>query len=111
MRLRYSVNNVLVSSNFSSFSHRRRELRHDIEYAAAFFILGGSLKDAVNVCIRQMQDFQLAIALARVVECDNDGPVLTEILSKTVIPMAFEVGNRYLGSWAFWALHRRDLAV
>jgi RAVE protein 1 C terminal. len=81
------------------------------EYAAAFFLLGGSLKDAVSVCLKQIKDFQLAIAIARVVEQSNEGPVLKEILSKTVIPLAFESGNRYLGSWAFWVLHRRDLAV
>ena len=58
-----------------------------------------------------MKDFQLAIAVARVVEQSNEGPVLKDILSETVIPIAFESGNRYLGSWAFWVLHRRDLAV
>lgn len=81
------------------------------EYAAAFFLLGGSLKDAVNVCIKQLQDFQLAIALARVVEQGNDGPVFLEILRNTVVPTAFRHGNRWLASWAFWLLHRRDLAV
>ena len=81
------------------------------EYAAAFFLLGGSLKDAVSVCIKQLSDFQLAIAIARVVEQSNDGPVLTSILNKTVIPIAFKSGNRWLASWAFWLLHRRDLAV
>ncbi|KAI0305003.1 RAVE protein 1 C terminal-domain-containing protein [Russula brevipes] len=80
------------------------------EYAAAFFVLGGSLKDAVNVCLRHLDDFQLAIALARVVEGD-DGPVLRNILEENVIPLAFKKGNRWLGSWAFWLLHRRDLAV
>ncbi|KAJ7596877.1 RAVE protein 1 C terminal-domain-containing protein [Mycena floridula] len=81
------------------------------EYAAAFFLLGNSLRDAVNVCLKQLQDFQLAVALARVVEQDNGGPILSEILTKTVIPLAFKDGNRWLGSWAFWLLHRRDLAV
>lgn len=82
-----------------------------IEYAAAFFLLGGSLKDAVNVVIKQLKDFQLAVAIARVVEQSNEGPILKEILSNTVVPIAFEAGNRYLASWAFWFLHRRDLAV
>ncbi len=86
-------------------------LRGLIEYAAAFFLLGGSLKDAVNVCIRNMSDWQLAVALARVVEGGDDGPVLGDILNNTVIPLAFKNGNRYLASWAFWLLHRRDLAV
>ena len=82
-----------------------------LEYAAAFFILGGNLKDAVNVCIRHLDDFQLAVALARVVEGRDDGPILRDILNETIIPLAFKKGNRWLGSWAFWLLHRRDLAV
>ncbi|OCB85636.1 hypothetical protein A7U60_g7286 [Sanghuangporus baumii] len=81
------------------------------EYAAAFFILGGGLKDAVNVCIRYLNDFQLAVALARVVETGEDKLVLRSILSSVVVPLAFEKGNRWLGSWAFWLLNRRDLAV
>ncbi|KAL0951404.1 hypothetical protein HGRIS_008099 [Hohenbuehelia grisea] len=81
------------------------------EYAAAFFLLGGSLKDAVNVCLKQLADFQLAIALARVVEQSDEGPVLLSILRNTVLPTAFKDGNRWLASWAFWLLHRRDLAV
>ena len=81
------------------------------DYAAAFFLLGGSLKDAVNVCLKNLQDFQLAIALARVVEQDEEGPVFKEILTSTVIPTAFKEGNRWLASWAFWLLNRRDLAV
>jgi hypothetical protein len=51
------------------------------------------------------------VAIARVVENSNEGPVLLEILNKTVLPVAFKDGNRWLGSWAFWLLHRRDLAV
>ncbi|KAJ3560471.1 hypothetical protein NP233_g10818 [Leucocoprinus birnbaumii] len=81
------------------------------EYAAAFFLLGGSLKDAVNVCIRQLGDFQLALALARVVEPNSEGAIIQGILRNTVLPIAFRTGNRWLGSWAFWLLHRRDLAV
>lgn len=82
-----------------------------LEYAAAFFLLGGSLKDAVHVCLRHLSDFQLAIALARVVEGSLGGPVLRDILHNTVIPTAFREGNRWLGSWAFWMLNRRDFAV
>ncbi|KAJ3552447.1 hypothetical protein NM688_g4146 [Phlebia brevispora] len=94
-----------LKNAFALLSKRR------FEYAAAFFLLGGSLKDAVNVCIRNLQDFQLAVALARVLEHGDDGPVLKEILTKTVIPSAFKEGNRWLASWAFWILRRRDLAV
>ncbi|KAK7059134.1 regulator of (H+)-ATPase in vacuolar membrane [Paramarasmius palmivorus] len=82
-----------------------------IEYAAAFFLLGDSLKDAVNVCVKQLNDFQLAVAIARIVEQSNDGPVLRSILNNNVLPLAFREGNRWLASWAFWLLHRRDLSV
>lgn len=81
------------------------------EYAAAFFLLGGSLKDAVNVCLRHLKDFQLAIALARVVEQKNSSPIIDGILRDTVLPTAFQLGNRWLASWTFWQLNRRDLAV
>jgi len=69
------------------------------------------LKDAVNVCTKQLGDFQLAVALARIVEQGNEGPILQGILKDTVLPVAFKLGNRWLGSWAFWLIHRRDLAV
>ena len=80
------------------------------EYAAAFFLLGGSLKDAVSVCLKNIGDWQLAVALVRVIEGD-DSPILRDILNNTVVPLAFKEGNRYLASWAFWMLRRRDLAV
>lgn len=38
------------------------------EYAAAFFLLGDRLLDAVNVCLKHVGDFQLAIAICRVYE-------------------------------------------
>lgn len=91
--------------------HITQPANHQLEYAAAFFLLGDSLKDAVNVCIKQLSDFQLAIALARIVEQGEDGPVFKDILNNTVLPLAFKDGNRWLGSWAFWTLNRRDLAV
>lgn len=82
-----------------------------VEYAAAFFILGGSLKDAVNVCLKQLKDFQLAVTLARIMENGDSGPVLQAILIDSVLPLAFEDGNRWLACWAFWLLNRRDLSI
>ena len=66
--------------------------------------------DAVSVLLQNVGDWQLAVALARVVDGD-DGPILRDILTGTVIPLAFKDGNRWLASWAFWLLRRRDLAV
>ena len=74
-------------------------------------MLSGCLKDAVAVCVKHLSDFQLAIALARVVEQSNEGPVFTDLLQNTVLPTAFKNGNRWLACWAFWMMRRRDLAV
>lgn len=81
-----------------------------IEYAAAFFLLADCLKDAVNVILNQLKDLQLAIAVTRVYEGER-GPVLKELLEEKVLPLAAQEGNRWLASWAFWMLHRRDMAV
>ena len=80
------------------------------EYAAAFFLLGDSLQDAVNVCLHQLKDVQLAIAITRVYEGDN-GPVLRKLLEEDVLNLAAQEGNRWLSSWAFWMLNRKDMAV
>ena len=80
------------------------------EYAAAFFLLAGHLLDAINVCANQLQDLQLAIAVARVYEGD-DSLVLRSLLEEKVLPQAAFEGNRWLATWAFWMLGRRDMAV
>jgi len=80
------------------------------EYAAAFFLLADHLQDAVNVCLNQIKDLQLAIAIARVYEGDH-GPVLRKLLEHDVLAIAAQEGNRWLASWAFWMLGRRDMAV
>ncbi|KAI1753144.1 WD repeat domain-containing protein [Xylaria castorea] len=80
------------------------------EYAAAFFLLAGHLQDAVNVCLNQIKDLQLAIAIARVYEGDT-GIVLKRLLENEVLAVASQEGNRWLASWAFWMLKRRDMAV
>ena len=65
------------------------------EYAAAFFLLAGKLKDAANVCIRQLKDPQLAICICRIFEGEN-GPVLNEICDLQLLPAACLEGDRWL---------------
>ncbi|KDE07889.1 hypothetical protein MVLG_01800 [Microbotryum lychnidis-dioicae p1A1 Lamole] len=79
-------------------------------FAAAFFLLGDSLKDAVNVCLRQLDDFQLAVAISRAYEGDC-GPVLKEVMELTVIPLAMRLHSRWLVSWAFWMMSDRQMAA
>ena len=80
------------------------------EYAAAFFLLGDALSDAVNVCVHQLKDLQLAITIARAYDGD-DSPVLHDLIVDRVLPEAAETGNRWMASWAFWIINRRDKAV
>jgi len=74
-------------------------------------MLGGCPKDAITVCLRQMNDWQLGYALARALEGGTDGPIVKSILTDTVLPLAMAGGHRWLATWAFWTLGRRDLAV
>lgn len=80
------------------------------EYAAAFFLLADSLKDAVNVCLRNLDDFQLAVAITRVYEGD-ESPILFQIINDHILPRAAEDGDRWLASWAFWMLGDRGTSV
>ncbi|KAF5508824.1 Regulator of V-ATPase in vacuolar membrane protein 1 [Colletotrichum fructicola] len=80
------------------------------EYAAAFFLLADHLQDAVNVCLNQLRDLQRAVAIARVYEGDQ-GPVLRKLLEEEVLALAAREGNRWLASWTFWMLNRKDMAV
>ena len=80
------------------------------EYAAAFFLLADRLQDAINVCAHQLEDLQLAIAVARVYGGD-ESPVLHSLLQDKILPQAALEGNRWLATWAFWMLGRRDMAV
>ena len=108
----------LLANNFSDPRWKTAALKnayallgkHRYEYAAAFFLLAGSLQDAVNVCVHQLSDVQLAVAIARVYEGD-DGPVLQELLEDRILPHAAETGNRWMATWAFWMLKKRDRAV
>lgn len=108
----------LLANNFDDPKWRTTALKNAyalmskrrFEYAAAFFLLADHLQDAVNVCLNQLKDVQLAVAVARVYEGD-DGPVLRKLLEDEVLAIAAREGNRWLASWAFWMLRRRDMAV
>lgn len=50
------------------------------------------------------------MAIARVYEGDHS-PVLKKLLEEEVLAVAAKEGNRWLASWAFWMLNRKDMAV
>jgi hypothetical protein len=113
-----SATQRLLANNFQEARWKTAALKNAyalmgkrrFEYAAAFFLLADHLQDAVCVLSNQLNDVQLAIAVARVYEGD-DGPVLRQFLKDKVLPRAAREGNRWLATWAFWLLKKRDSAV
>ncbi|RCH95795.1 regulator of (H+)-ATPase in vacuolar membrane, partial [Rhizopus azygosporus] len=79
-------------------------------YAAAFFLLADKLRDAVNVILKNIKDYQLAIAICRVYEGDHS-PLLREILENTVIPLAIKTNDRWLLSMAYWLFDKQKEAT
>lgn len=69
--------------------------------AACFFLLANSLKDCVNVLIRQIKDWDLAVGVCRIYEGDN-GPILTNILQTHFLERGVQTGDRWLTSYVFW---------
>ncbi|XP_076849811.1 dmX-like protein 2 isoform X3 [Brachyhypopomus gauderio] len=66
------------SHNFSEDRWRKAALKNAFsllgkqrfEQSAGFFLLAGSLKDAIEVCLEKMEDIQLAMIVARLYEAD-----------------------------------------
>ena len=77
------------------------------EHAAAFFLLGNSLRDAAFVCVKQLSDPQLALVICRLYE-GEDGPVYRELLEKHVLSMALASKDRWWISNMLWLLRRFD---
>jgi hypothetical protein len=108
----------LLSNNFNEERWKTAALknayalmgRRRFEYAASFFLLADHLHDAVSVLHNQLGDTQLAIAVARV-HGGDDSPVLLNFLRDKILPQAAREGNRWLATWAYWLLNRKDMAV
>ncbi|XP_042108396.1 dmX-like protein 2 isoform X4 [Ovis aries] len=69
---------TFFSHNFNEDRWRKAALKNAFsllgkqrfEQSAAFFLLAGSLKDAIEVCLEKMEDIQLAMVIARLYESD-----------------------------------------
>ncbi|KAM3828236.1 dmX-like protein 2 isoform 6-T7 [Vipera latastei] len=56
------------------------------EQSAAFFLLAGSLKDAIEVCLEKMEDIQLALIIARLYESEFEiSSTYTAILYEKIL--------------------------
>ncbi|KAJ3123058.1 regulator of (H+)-ATPase in vacuolar membrane [Nowakowskiella sp. JEL0407] len=79
------------------------------EYAAAFFLLGDRLKDAVNVCLKQLNDFQLAIVICRLYQGDQS-EVLADLLN-TLLSDSSKSEDRWACSIFFTLLNQKENAL
>lgn len=79
--------------------------------AASFFLLGGGLRNAVNVCLRNLGDLSLAVTIARLHEGGTAGPVFQGLLRTDVLKEAVLTKNRWLANWTFQMLNEGDAAL
>uniref|UniRef100_A0A8I5N859 Dmx like 1 n=1 Tax=Papio anubis TaxID=9555 RepID=A0A8I5N859_PAPAN len=86
------------------------------EHSAAFFLLAGCLRDAIEVCLEKLNDIQLALVIARLYESEFDtSATYKSILHKKVLGIDSPVSERcslninmhhdpFLRSMAYWIL-------
>ncbi|XP_050650372.1 dmX-like protein 1 isoform X7 [Macaca thibetana thibetana] len=86
------------------------------EHSAAFFLLAGCLRDAIEVCLEKLNDIQLALVIARLYESEFDtSATYKSILHKKVLGIDSPVSKRcslninmhhdpFLRSMAYWIL-------
>ncbi|XP_053330080.1 dmX-like protein 1 isoform X2 [Spea bombifrons] len=84
------------------------------EHSAAFFLLAGSLKDAVEVCLEKLHDIQLALVISRLFESEFEkSTTYKSILQKRVLgiespgkdPIFSSVHpDPFVRSMAYWIL-------
>ncbi|NXL84831.1 DMXL1 protein, partial [Alectura lathami] len=90
------------------------------EHSAAFFLLAGHLKDAVEVCLEKLNDIQLALVISRLYESEFEvSSTYKSILQKRILGSVFSgkesSGNMYcdpfLRSMAYWILEDYSKAL
>jgi hypothetical protein len=80
------------------------------EYAVAFFLLADRIGDAVDICVKRLNDFQLALVLCRIYL--GDGSELAEKVLRTyMLPSAIQIGDRWLLSMSYSLLQDKKNAL
>ncbi|CAF4497190.1 unnamed protein product, partial [Rotaria magnacalcarata] len=75
--------------------------KHRFEHAAAFFLLAGKVRDAVEVIISNLHDIQLALLVARLFDNDEQH-LVTNILNKEILNKPHD--DPFYRSMAYWLL-------
>ncbi|XP_042617430.1 dmX-like protein 1 isoform X3 [Cyprinus carpio] len=114
---------AFFSNNFSEDRWRKAALKNAFsllgkqrfQHSAAFFLLAGSLKDAVEVCIEKMQDLQLALVVCRLYESEFEmSCTYKRILQRHVLGQDHQIAahqDPFLRSMAYWVLNDYSRAL
>ncbi|XP_044020160.1 dmX-like protein 2 isoform X2 [Aphidius gifuensis] len=112
---------AFFSNNFTEDRWRKAALKNAyallgkqrFDHAAAFFLLAGALRDAIDVCLNKLNDIQLAMIIARLYEDDMTSANLKRLLYEEILGCD-ENGNNpdinkahpdpFLRSMALWLL-------
>ncbi|KAH0954621.1 hypothetical protein HN011_003189 [Eciton burchellii] len=112
---------TFFSNNFAENRWRKAALKNAFallgkqrfEHAAAFFLLAGALKDAIDVCLSKLNDIQLAMVIARLYENDTSSPNMRRLLYEEILGCDKDGQNQdmskihpdpFLRSMALWIL-------
>ncbi|KAH8272248.1 hypothetical protein KR044_013165 [Drosophila immigrans] len=85
------------------------------EHAVAFFLLANSLNDAIEVCMNKLEDFQLALIIARLYEGDAEGCYYHRLLNDHILGTDIDTGrcdltrahpDPFLRSMTYWNLKK-----
>eukprot|EP00727_Mastigamoeba_balamuthi_P008203 m51a1_g4003 putative dmX-like protein (2514) ;mRNA; f:526184-534711 len=95
------------------------EGQHRPFFAAAFFLLGGSLKDCLHVCESKLDDLQLALFISRIYEAGTVssagttvmGPAAQAMLQDNIVKEAQTKGDICLEFIAHWRLREYEKAL
>ncbi|XP_069563830.1 dmX-like protein 1 isoform X1 [Brachyistius frenatus] len=110
-------------NNFSEDRWRKAALKNAFsllgkqrfQHSAAFFLLAGSLKDAVEVCLEKMQDLQLALVISRLYESEFEtASTYKKILHRHVLGHDKQIPahqDPFLRSMAHWVLEDYSKAL
>uniref|UniRef100_A0A3P9LQA5 Dmx like 1 n=1 Tax=Oryzias latipes TaxID=8090 RepID=A0A3P9LQA5_ORYLA len=110
-------------NNFSEDRWRKAALKNAFsllgkqrfQHSAAFFLLAGSLKDAVEVCLEKMQDLQLALVISRLYESEFEtSSTYKKILQRHVLGQDKQIPTHpdpFLRSIAYWVLEDYSRAL
>uniref|UniRef100_A0A3B4BG79 RAVE complex protein Rav1 C-terminal domain-containing protein n=1 Tax=Periophthalmus magnuspinnatus TaxID=409849 RepID=A0A3B4BG79_9GOBI len=111
------------SHNFTEDRWRKAALKNAFsllgkqrfQHSAAFFLLAGSLKDAVEVCVEKLQDLQLALVISRLYESEFEtASTYKKILQRITKPKYAGFASNldpFLRSMAYWVLEDYSRAL